>query len=167
MNPLTFAVSPGEQICCFMEQEKRASKSEDAVRVRSWEQAGEHISHDAALYLPPKWHLYLPKLSFDSLPHTEQQITFNTDIKSSSKVCPKRWKAALLCGTWLLSPLFTVSLWLTVAKLKKKNQPLTIALSANHIVPFVIIQNPQYSGAWHTGWLYLATINSNEDKGYP
>lgn len=126
MNPLTFAVSPGEQICCFMEQEKRASKSEDAVRVRSWEQAGEHIFHDAALYLPPKWHLYLPKLSFDSLPHTEQQITFNTDIKSSSKVCPKRWKAALLCGTWLLSPLFTVSPWLTVAKLKKKKS------AANH-----------------------------------
>lgn len=60
---------------------------------------------------------------------------------------------------------------LTVAhccKVKKKNHPQTIALSANHIVPFVIIQNPQYSGAWHTGLLYLATFNSiNEDKGYP
>lgn len=83
-----------------MEQEKRASKSEGAVRVPSREPAGgKRISHDAALYLPPKWHLYLPKLSFDSLPHTEPQITFNTDIKSGSKVCPKRRKAALLCGT--------------------------------------------------------------------
>lgn len=57
------------------------------------------ISHDAALYLPPKWHLYLPKLSFDSLPHTEPQITFNTDIKSGSKECQwrwRRWRAALL-----------------------------------------------------------------------
>lgn len=93
-------MSPGEQICCFMEQEKRASKSEGAARVRGWEQAGEHISHDAALYLLPKWHLYLPKLSFDSLPHMELQITFNTDIKSSSKRCPEPWKAALLCGTY-------------------------------------------------------------------
>lgn len=113
-------MSPGEQICCFMEQEKRASKSEGAVRVRSWEQAGEHISHDAALYLPPKWHLYLPKLSFDSLPHTELQITFNTDIKSSSKVCPKRWKAALLCGTYCRCH---HSLCLCGSELQKKISP--------------------------------------------
>lgn len=64
---------------------------------------GGTISHDAALYLPPKWHLYLPKLSFDSLPHTEPQITFNTDIKSGSKErwrrwrrWRRRWRAALL-----------------------------------------------------------------------
>lgn len=57
------------------------------------------ISHDAALYLAPKWHLYLPKLSFDSMPHTEPQITFNTDIKSGNKECQwrrRRWRAALL-----------------------------------------------------------------------
>lgn len=40
-------------------------------------------------YLLPKWHLYLPKLSFDSMPHTEPQITFNSGIKSGSKEC--RW----------------------------------------------------------------------------
>lgn len=44
-------------------------------------------AHDAALYPTLKWHLYLLKLSFDSLPHTEPQITFNTDIKSRSKIC--------------------------------------------------------------------------------
>lgn len=44
-------------------------------------------AHDAALYPTLKWHLYLPKLSFDSLPHTAPQITFNTDIKSCSKIC--------------------------------------------------------------------------------
>lgn len=121
-----------------MEQEKRASKSEGAVRVRSWEQAGEHISHDAALYLSPKWHLYLPKLSFDSLPHTELQITFNTDIKSSSKVCPKRWKAALLCGTY-----YRRHHSLSLRGLQ------TTALCANHIMPFVIIQIPVYPAAPH------------------
>lgn len=116
-------MSPGEQICCFMEQEKRASKSEGAVRVPSWEPAGEkRISHDAALYLPPKWHLYLPKLSFDSLPHTEPQITFNTGIKSGSKVCPKRRKAALLCGTRCCGRVSAAHSWKRNVKRKKKKE---------------------------------------------
>lgn len=58
-----------------MGQEKVACKSVRPSEELRAEQGG-HIVHDAALYLPAKWHLYLPKLSFDSLPHTVLQITF-------------------------------------------------------------------------------------------
>lgn len=89
---------------------------------------GGTISHDAALYLPPKWHLYLPKLSFDSLPHTEPQITFNTDIKSGSKErrrrWRRRWRAALLSADAAAARPATVAHTCKKRIIKKKKKKL-------------------------------------------
>lgn len=85
MNPLTFPCVAWQGDLPFMRQKKQACKS-DRLPVKNHAEARNRPAHDAALYLPLKWHLYLPKLSFDSLPHTVPQITFNADIKSGTKV---------------------------------------------------------------------------------
>lgn len=89
MNPLTFPCVAWHEDLPFMGQKKQAHKSELAVSKKEppEPQPWNTPAHDAALYPTQKWHLYLPKLSFDSLPHTASQITFNTRIKCCSKIC--------------------------------------------------------------------------------